>query len=142
MKESRERNQEIKSKRKRDIQLAIDFSKQHLSVSKALQRHEFITWKESRVKKNSTFVENKRTQDLAQRQLVKGYLEKRNLVRMKQAANEKEWIEAKIKEEIKSAQKQSQIRVESLKMLREDTQKKSTVKPNSPTAILLYDFNA
>lgn len=87
-------------------------------------------------------MENKRTQDLAQRKLVNGYLEKRNLVRMKQAANEKEWIEAKIKEEMKSAQKQSQIRVESLKMLREDTQKKSTVKPNSPTAILLYDFNA
>lgn len=51
VKEKREKMLEFKKRRRRDIMLAIDFSKQHLSVSKALQRHEYLTAKDNHMKK-------------------------------------------------------------------------------------------
>lgn len=140
VREGRERLLERQKERKKDFKLAIDFSKQHLSVSKALQRHEFLTMRDSRTKKNSLLVVSKKSEDEAQKEMVKKYMEKRNLLRMAQAASEREWLENRLKEEVKSAKDESRVRVETLRSLRDDMAKKSAIKPASATTVLFYDF--
>lgn len=139
--ETREKLAERRNKRKRDIQLAIDFSKQHLSVSKALQRHEFMIWKEACLRKNSEFVESKKSELIEQRELVKTYLEKRNVLRTAQAVKEKRWLEARLKDDSASANQATHNRVDNLKLMREESRKKSTIKPNSAATILFYNFS-
>lgn len=140
VKKRREELNEISKQRKREIKLAIDFSKQHLSVSKALQRHEFLSMLESRAKRNTVVVEARKTQEVEQKEVVRRYIEKRNLIRLVQAANEREWIEAKIQEDSKSSHEMLRNRVESYKSVREETKKRNTLKPASATTILFYDF--
>lgn len=138
--ENREKLLQKQKERKKDLRLAIDFSKQHLSVSKALARHEFLSFKETSMKKNSVLVLSKKSEDEMQKEMVKKYLEKRNMLRLTQANSEKEWIETRISEEIENAKKDSRIRVETLKGLRDDEAKKIALKPASATTVLFYDF--
>lgn len=140
MKEKRAKSIETRKQLKREIKLAIDFSKQHLSVSKALQRHEYITFKEMRSKKNSLLVRAHKSEETIQKELINKYIEKRNILRMSQVADERKWIDAKLTENSQSAKKESRTRVEKLKSIREGSTIKSALKPTSATTILFYDF--
>jgi hypothetical protein len=93
----KKKEMEWTQKRRRDVHLAVEFSRQHLSVSKALQRHEHQTMCEEKLNRNVKFVsqlfENKKKQN----QLIKNYIEQRNLLRTNEATNEKVMIEKFLK---------------------------------------------
>lgn len=99
VKYKRENMINFKKNRRRDIQLAIEFSKQHISVSKALQKHEFILKKENAMSQKSNFVLDYRTELENQADLVRKYFHQRCNMKQLQSVNEKTIIENKIKSE-------------------------------------------
>jgi len=54
--EEKQKRQDFAKNRRKDINMAIEFSKQHLSVSKALQKHEHVTSKEANKLANNEYV--------------------------------------------------------------------------------------
>ncbi len=113
--ERRAREAEFHRRRKRDIQLAVEFSKQHISVSKALERHEFLTSREEKLKRNAAFVGDLVEVKKRQNELIKSYLKKRNAIRQEAAATEKEHVERRLKEDRDIEAYEIKKRVEFLK---------------------------
>jgi hypothetical protein len=134
----RERSLDISAKLKRERSLAIEFSKQHLSVSKALQRHEFMNSRDTQVKKNTAFVSFLNSNEARQKELVRKYMEQRNLLRLSQAANDRRLIEAKIKEENETEQIESRSRVDNFRELREEAKRIGKDKSTQSASNLLY----
>lgn len=133
-----ERLDKIKKHRQRDIMMAIDFSKQHLSVSKALQRHEFLTLKESKLKKNADFASYQKAQEIKQKELIKKYLEQRNMLRLTEARKEKAIIESRLREDSMFEQYENVKRVQTSQMTRHS---KAPTKSGS-AKFLYYDFDS
>ena len=137
IKERREREQELAQKRKRDLFLACDFSKQHLSVSKALQKHEFLTFKESKLRKNAEFVSHIQSKKERQHEVVKKYIEQRNLLRLLQSSNDRKLIETRLKEDNEIEEFNSKKRVEYLRALEYYGKTNMIItRENNPTRIL------
>ena len=76
--------------------MAVDFNKQHLSVSKALQKHEFSLKKEESMKNNALYVEKQRVNMTEQHDIVKKYITQRNLLRVAQASKDRETVDTQI----------------------------------------------
>ena len=140
VKEKKERNQEIRLRRKRNVMLAVDFSKQHLSVSKALQKHEFLTFKEQNMKKNADFVAQYQLKKERQNQIVRKYIEQRNVLRHLQASNDRKMIENRLKDDKEIEEFEAKKRVEYLRSLaydpKADVNGTATSRTNNPTRIL------
>lgn len=113
--EERLKRIEIGKARRRDINMAIEFSKQHLSVSKALQKHEHLTSKETKRSLNTEYVAKLKTSNEKQRELVKKYTSQRNILRLIQSTNDKGLIEKKLKENTEVFDYEAKIRVEKLR---------------------------
>jgi putative ribosome biogenesis GTPase RsgA len=111
----RRREAEFHARRKRDVQLAVDFSKQHISVSKALQRHEYLTGKEDRQARNAVFVGDLHEVKRRQNEVIKGYLEKRNELRRQVAVNERDLVEQRLRQDKEMDEYETKKRVEFLK---------------------------
>ena len=137
----REKWIEMKRKRKRERSLVIDFSKQHLSVSKALQKHEFLSWKEAQAKKNSTFVAFVNSHEMQQKELIRKFLEQRNLLRMNQAVNDKRLIETKLKEQTEVRVDELKNRVDNLKVFKEDGLSDNEKPTNLTKNFVHYNFH-
>ena len=112
--EMRRLNEEFTRRRRRDVTLAVEFSKRQLSVSKALLRHEFLTLKEERVKRNFELVESLVEMKRRQNVIIRDYLTQRNKLRQEEAANERELIEQRLKAEEAVEQYEAKRRVEFL----------------------------
>jgi hypothetical protein len=140
VKDKKERNEEIRRKRKRNVFLAIDFSKQHLSVSKALQKHEFLTFKEQQLKKNNDFVTQCETKRNSQKDIVKKYIEQRNLLRHLQASNDRKMIENRLKDDREMEEFEAKKRVEYLRSVeyykKANLSRTVSSRTNNPTRIL------
>lgn len=95
----RKADAEYRQRRFRDVRRAVEFSKQHLSVSKALQKHEFLTLREEKLKKKTDFVNETWSEKKKQDDLIKNYLRQRNELRKEEALNEKKLVETRVKEE-------------------------------------------
>lgn len=105
----------LKQLRKKDIMLAVDFSKQHLSVSKALQKHESLIQRENKLKQKTEFVSEERHKLENQNRLIKKFIQQRTLLRLAQTASDRELIEERIKEEREINELNARLRVEELK---------------------------
>ena len=110
------RNQLNKNRRK-DVTLAVEFSKQHLSVSKALQKHEYLTHKELRSKENNDFILKLKNNKESQRELVRKYMQQRNVLRLIQSNNDRAIIEKRLHEDNEEELRNAKIRVEYLRYL-------------------------
>lgn len=115
VKNQRENMINFKRNRRRDILLAIEFSKQHISVSKALQKHEFILKKENILNQKNNFVLDYRTDMESQADLVRKFIHQRTNMRQLQSVNEKTIIENKIKNEKELHLERAKKRVNLLK---------------------------
>ena len=113
----REKNLKVNQARRKDIMLAINFSKQHLSVSKALQKHEFLMFKENQLKSNSSFVTQQYNRQLKQHEIVKKFIEQRKILRTVQANADRELIGTRIKNDKEFIDTEAKKRVEYLKEL-------------------------
>ena len=139
VKEKKDRNLEIRKKRKRNFLLAIDFSKQHLSVSKALQKHEFLTFKEQRLKKNADIVSQYQSKKEQQAEIVKRYIEQRNLLRHLQASNDRKMIENRLKDDQEMEEFEAKKRVEYLRSIeyyKKSNLSRATSRTNNPTRVV------
>ena len=117
----RERNKNLSMHRRRDIKLAVEFSKQHLSVSKALQSHERHLQLDKSLRARQDLVIKQRADDEVQRQLVKRYLEQRNVLRVVQANNEKQLIKFRVNDELMVNDKMARERVDIIRSSKERT---------------------
>jgi hypothetical protein len=79
--ETKKKDKEFNIDRRKDVLVAIDFNKQHLSVSKALEKHEYGLFKDERLKAKLTNVAKWRTQRQRQHDIIKRFLAMRNLKR-------------------------------------------------------------
>jgi hypothetical protein len=79
--ETKKREHELNVDRRKDILVAIDFNKQHLSVSKALEKHEFGLFRDEMLKSKLTNVTKWRTQRDRQHNIIKRFLNLRNMKR-------------------------------------------------------------
>jgi hypothetical protein len=138
---------DMAQKRQKDIHMAVDFSKQHLSVSKALQKHEHLTSLETKKLSNNDFVVKLKANNEKQRELVKKYTTQRNILRLIQSTNDRVLIQKKLKENVEEEDFQAKLRVERLKALefkgyRQNCQTGRTTMMNNPTSVvnLLYSF--
>jgi hypothetical protein len=113
----REKNKKVNQERRKDVMLAINFSKQHLSVSKALQKHEFLLFKENQQKTNSNFVTQQYNRQMKQHEMVKKFIEQRKILRTVQANADRELIATRIKNDKEFVEADSKKRVEYLKEL-------------------------
>ena len=137
--EERMRRMHFREMRKRDISLAIDFSKQHLSVSKALQRHEFVTLRDKISKDNEDHILKLRHDNEKQKDLVKKYLEQRNVLRVIQTKNDKSIIENRLRDEHDFEDYHSKNRVTYLRVLETKSRTRTGLKEcreNNPTRII------
>jgi hypothetical protein len=114
---TRETNKRFNQDRRKDIMLAINFSKQHLSVSKALQKHEFLLFRENKLKSNSNFVTQQFNKQQKQHEIVKKYLEQRNLLRTVQTNADRNIVRNRIKNDNEFVETEAKKRVEYLKSL-------------------------
>lgn len=105
----------FKKNRRRDLQLAIEFSKQHISVSKALQKHEFILKKENILSQKSNFVLDYKTEVENQADLVRKFIHQRCNMKQLQSINEKTIIEDKIKNQKECQLEKAKNRVKLLR---------------------------
>lgn len=94
--ENRFKSRDLNLDRRKDILLAVDFNKQHLSVSKALQKHEYNLKKEDKLKQNNNFVERQRIALIDQQEMVKKYIKQRNILRLAQTVADREKVDAKV----------------------------------------------
>lgn len=140
VKDKKDRDEEVRRKRKRNLFLAIDFSKQHLSVSKALQKHEFLTFKEQQLKKNTDFVSQYQAKKDQQNEIVKKYIEQRNLLRHLQASNDRKMIENRLKDDKEMEEFEAKKRVEYLRSVeyykKDNLSRTASSRMNNPTRIL------
>ncbi|RNA33875.1 leucine-rich repeat and IQ domain-containing 3 [Brachionus plicatilis] len=120
----------FKKNRRRDILLAIEFSKQHISVSKALQRHEFILKKENIMNQKSNFVLDYRTDIESQADLVKKFIHQRSNMRQLQSVNDRTVIDNKLKDDKELHLERARNRV---KLLR-------SVEPLKQKALGIYKY--
>jgi hypothetical protein len=105
----------LKQLRKKDIMLAVDFSKQHLSVSKALQKHENFIYRENKLRQKTEFVSEERHKMEKQNELIKKFVKQRTILRLAQTASDRKLIEDRIKEEKEMNELNARLRVEELK---------------------------
>ena len=113
--DARDRYNNLHVTRKRDINLASDLSKQHLSVSKALQSHEHLTNKLEGLKARHELVSKQRNDSEVQKRLVKRYIEQRNLLRVMQSSSERQIIEVKVRNDKLQNDDEARRRVENIK---------------------------
>jgi hypothetical protein len=90
-------NTEIYQRRQDDIRMAIDFSKQHISVSKALQKHEFITNKQEITKLKADKVQTIKNKEKSTKLLLKVFIEQRNKIQSKQFKDQRIEIDDRIR---------------------------------------------
>jgi hypothetical protein len=144
--EEKQKRQDFAKNRRKDINMAIEFSKQHLSVSKALQKHEHVTSKEANKLANNEYVNKYKSNDEKQRELVRKYTSQRNILRLIQSTNDRLLIEKRIKEESEEQQFNARVRVDKLRQLefrgyRQNHTGRSTRVGNSTNIInLLYEL--
>jgi len=111
-----------------------------LSVSKALQKHEFLTFKEQQLKKNNDFVTQQTSKKDQQNEIVKRYIEQRNLLRHLQASNDRKMIENRLKDDREMEEFEAKKRVEYLRSLeyykKANLSRTASSRTNNPTRIL------
>ena len=120
--QTRETVQETKSKhkdvnldRRKDVYLAVDFNKQHLSVSKALQKHEYNISREHNLKRNVSFVDKQRVASEEQQDIVKKYLEQRNMLKTTQTITDRQKIDSQVLQDANDRLLSAKKRVSRLK---------------------------
>lgn len=145
--EERQKRIDLNSSRRKDITMAIEFSKQHLSVSKALQKHEHLTSKETNKTTNNEFVTKLKNNNEKQKDLVRKYTSQRNILRLIQSTNDRGLIERKIKENFEDNEFNARLRVDKLRSLEfkgftQQVITGRTTRIDNPTNIvnLLYNF--
>lgn len=114
--EKRLHEKTVNADRRKDIEFTNEFNKQHLSVSKALQKHENNLKREEVLKSKTSFIERQRAELESQQKIVRKYLQQRNYLRIAEQNTERKLIEAKVANETQSRllsarQRVSRIRV-------------------------------
>ena len=120
--QTREQVQETKSKlkdinvdRRKDVYLAVDFNKQHLSVSKALQKHEYNISREQQLKRNTSYVDKQRASTVEQQEIVRKYLEQRNILKISQTITDRQKIDSQVLQDANDRLLSAKKRVSRLK---------------------------
>ena len=103
--------------RRADQLMAINFSKQHLGVSKAIERHEWVKERETRLGEVVSRVNHSTEVATRQRDLVRRFMDERNKLRTIQSATEKSLIGETIRELNDLEENEAKKRVELLKFL-------------------------
>lgn len=137
--EKREKRNKLSKNRRKDINLAIEFSKQHLSVSKALQKHEYLTFREAKSKENVEFINKLKTTKENQRELVSKYMQQRNVLRLIQSNNDRAIINKRLHDDADEEQRNAKIRVEYMRYLEYNRRARVALKKTkveNPTTVL------
>jgi hypothetical protein len=113
--ETKSKHKDVNLDRRKDVYLAVDFNKQHLSVSKALQKHEYNISREHQLKRNVSFVEKKRATAEEQQDIVKKYLEQRNILKTTQAITDRQKIDSQVLQDANDRLLSAKKRVSRLK---------------------------
>lgn len=114
---TKKRRDHVNQNRRRDVSLAVEFSKQHLSVSKALQKHEYMTYKEAKSKENNEYINKLKSNKEAQRDLVRKYMQQRNVLRLIQSNNDRAIINKRLRDDNEEEERNAKLRVEYLRYL-------------------------
>ena len=137
--EERLKRDALHRNRRKDVELAVEFSKQHLSVSKALQKHEHLTQKDLKSKENLDLITKLKVNKENQRELVRKYMQQRNVLRLIQSNNDRTLIENRLREDEEEEQRNAKIRVEYLRYLEYNRRARLIMKKKkteNPTKIL------
>jgi len=94
--EKRLQERAINMERHKDIEFTSEFNKQHLSVSKALQKHESNVKREEVLKSKTSFIERQRAELESQHKIVRKYMQQRNYLRIAEQNTERQIINAKV----------------------------------------------
>jgi hypothetical protein len=94
--EMRYNSKNVNIDRQNDILFAREFNKQHLSVSKALQKHESNLRREELCRLKTKLIENQKLRAQEQHDIVQNYLRQRTLLRIAKTNSEREEIDNKI----------------------------------------------
>ena len=113
--ENKSKSKDVNDDRRKDVYLAVDFNKQHLSVSKALQKHEFNINNEHKLKRNSSFVEKQRATTEEQQEIVRKYLQQRNMLKISQTIADRQKIDSKVLQDANDRLLSAKKRVSRLK---------------------------
>ena len=122
-----DRRHEVKNKAndltksyKADKTFITEFSNQHTSVSKALMRHDRQSKYEDRIQSKTDFVQNQSATESEQREVVKKYLEHRQLMRQTESAMARAALDTRMLQEANDRMMEAKTRVAKQKA-RQDT---------------------
>lgn len=101
--------------RQNDILFAREFNKQHLSVSKALQKHESNLCKEESYRLKTKFIENQKSRSKEQHEIVQNYLRQRTLLRIAKTNSDRQDLDYKLVRNYQSTLEEARSRVIKLK---------------------------
>ena len=110
-----------------------------MSVSKALQKHEHLTQKDLKSKENLDLITKLKVNKENQRELVRKYMQQRNVLRLIQSNNDRTLIENRLREDEEEEQRNAKIRVEYLRYLEYNRRARLIMKKKkteNPTKIL------